>query len=102
MDSEEKIEVPHVWLIHPVPFTLARYNGDTTKIKLMVALIEKLQEAIKKNFKKATEAIQLPIFSDPVTNNNIPLPSNKVRIPIYFKDVVDDTHHYEESKELRN
>ena len=100
MDSEEKIEVPHVWLIHPVPFTLARYNGDTTKIKLMVALIEKLQEAIKKNFKKATEAIQLPIFSDPVTNNNIPLPSNKVRIPIYFKDVVDDTHHYEESKEL--
>lgn len=80
------------YMISPITFTLARYNGDTTKIKLMVTLIDKLQDYFK-NILKGNKPKQLALFSDDPMNH-------KLRIAVDFRDVCEDPHRYVEIKKL--
>lgn len=79
------------YMIQPISFTLARYAGDTTKIKLMVTLIDKLQVYIKQRLKNAL--VELPLFTDDESNS-------KIRFKVEMKSICSEPKRYNEIKKL--
>lgn len=79
------------YMIQPISFTLSRYAGDTTKIKLMVTLIDKLQNYIKQSIQNSQ--VQLPLFTDDESNS-------KIRFKVEMKSICSDPKRYSEIKKL--
>ena len=89
--DDSKIVKAKKYIIQPVSFSLAKYDGDLAKIKLMVSIFDKLQDVIKKSFHQ--DIAELPLFSDGMNNNEIIL-------TIRLRDITSDTNHYAEIKQL--
>ena len=57
------------WLVQPITVTVSKFDYDPTQTKFLVAMIECMQESIKKSITNNVE--QLPLFSDGNNDNEL-------------------------------
>ena len=78
------------WLVQPITVTVSKFDYDPTQTKFLVAMIECMQESIKKSITNNVE--QLPLFSD---GNN----DNELTMKIPLKSLGIDPRRYPEIKQ---
>lgn len=81
------------WLLQPVVVTTMRYDYDVTDTRILVAIMEKLQDSLKKLMDNVCSPEQLPLFTNSDFGED-EVGKDEIMLEIPLKDFGSDKRRY--------